>query len=365
MINEKAIQKAGDNSQQYQANTINIIQGIDEKRAREICSEMQKKAMEVYTAESQLISEKRIRDFADILIPRIEKLENGLESFADPEFQLELKKAQITSACTDVKDDYEILSELLVHRINNKTNRNKKASISKAIEVVDKIENDYLNALTVAYSVLQFSPLNGNVYEGLKTLDELFAKLPLNELPTGQKWLSYLDILDILRFNSVTKNSDLIDLYYRKLNGYTAVGIKRDSEEYDKAIKLLESIGLNQRLLVNHELLNEYVRIPIVSIENYDNLQRVVNISGINYLFKLNENDKLVVKKIIELYCHDQNITSTVKKQFATLWDSFDNLKKIKEWWNSIPYGFSITPIGMVIAHANAQRFENVPAINF
>ena len=39
MTNEKAIQKAGDNSQQYQANTMNFIQGIDEKRAREICYE--------------------------------------------------------------------------------------------------------------------------------------------------------------------------------------------------------------------------------------------------------------------------------------------------------------------------------------
>ena len=39
MADNKQTQKAGENSQQIQANTIIVNQGIDEKRAREICAE--------------------------------------------------------------------------------------------------------------------------------------------------------------------------------------------------------------------------------------------------------------------------------------------------------------------------------------
>lgn len=86
------VQQAGDNAQQIQAGTVIINNGINEVQARELYSEMSKKAMKEYTAESHSLIEKRITDFANILIPRIEKIENGLEAFADPEFQVELKK---------------------------------------------------------------------------------------------------------------------------------------------------------------------------------------------------------------------------------------------------------------------------------
>lgn len=92
MAENKQTQKAGDNSQQIQASTVIINKGIDEAQVRKICSEVSHKAMEEYTAESYLTVEKRISDFANVLIPRIEKIENGFEAFADPEFQVELKK---------------------------------------------------------------------------------------------------------------------------------------------------------------------------------------------------------------------------------------------------------------------------------
>ena len=128
------VQQAGDNAQQIQVETVIINNGLNESQVRAICSEMSYKAMEEYTAESHLTVEKRISDFANVLIPRIEKIENGFEAFADPEFQVELKKAQISSACTDREADYEMLAELLLHRVENKDNRRVKASITKAVE---------------------------------------------------------------------------------------------------------------------------------------------------------------------------------------------------------------------------------------
>ena len=109
----------GDNSHHIQAEIINIYQGISEQRAREICLEIAKKAIEENTAGALEIANKRLDEFKSILIPDIEKIEKNFNSFSDPAFQILLKKAQLTAACTERSYDYKILAELLVHRIEN------------------------------------------------------------------------------------------------------------------------------------------------------------------------------------------------------------------------------------------------------
>ena len=211
------VQQAGDNAQQIQAETVIINNGINEAQARELYSEMSKKAMKEYTAESHSLIEKRITDFANILIPRIEKIENGLEAFADPEFQVELKKAQVASACTDKEADYEMLSELLLHRIENKDNRRAKASISKAVEIVDKIEDDGLCGLTVVYLAEKISVNMGEIKKGLSILNDTFSNVINTDLPTGISWISYLDILDVIRASDLSE--------FRKFEEYCFISI--------------------------------------------------------------------------------------------------------------------------------------------
>ena len=82
MADDKLIQKAGDNAQQIQGQTINVYYGLDETQVRQIYKDMSQKAMEEYTAESHLTIEKRINDFANVLVPRIERIENGFEMLA-------------------------------------------------------------------------------------------------------------------------------------------------------------------------------------------------------------------------------------------------------------------------------------------
>lgn len=65
MASDKQIQKAGDNSQQFQAENVNftIISGIDEKRVREVFSEMSVKAIKEYSDEAVSEAEKRIKNW--------------------------------------------------------------------------------------------------------------------------------------------------------------------------------------------------------------------------------------------------------------------------------------------------------------
>ena len=72
MTVDKQTQRAGDNSQLMQAGTINIYNGIDEKRAREICAETYAIVRKDFTADAYACAN-----------ARVEKLENSLDILID------------------------------------------------------------------------------------------------------------------------------------------------------------------------------------------------------------------------------------------------------------------------------------------
>ena len=114
MESSKQIQKAGENSQQYQASTIIINQGVTEERVRAIFSEMIPTALQAYTSDAYALANQRIGKLEDNVWPKLDKVDGLLQAFADPAFQILLRKAQQAAAATEREDDYALLSELLV-----------------------------------------------------------------------------------------------------------------------------------------------------------------------------------------------------------------------------------------------------------
>ena len=124
-------QVAGKDSTQLQANVINIYNGITEERAREISKETMQQVLNQCSVESGKVAQQRIEDFQDKVLPRIASIEKDFVSFSDPAFQVLYKKAQLSAACSGEDLDYGMLSELIAHRIINKDDTKKKASIEK------------------------------------------------------------------------------------------------------------------------------------------------------------------------------------------------------------------------------------------
>lgn len=74
MENSKQIQKAGDGSRQVQMINPTIVMGIDEKRVREVCSEISVETIKQCTQEASAIAIARIEKFTTDLIPRVERV---------------------------------------------------------------------------------------------------------------------------------------------------------------------------------------------------------------------------------------------------------------------------------------------------
>lgn len=365
----KQIQKAGEGSQQLQAETMIVNVGIDEKRAREIYQEMNLQLRKDYSQEALEIAKSRVSEFENRLMPKMDEVDGALEAFADPSFQLLLVEAQKTAASTERPADYDLLAELLIHRFKKGENRITRAGINRAVEIVDEISDDALLGLTVFHSVTFFSPASGDVMQGLRTLNDLFGTMIYGNLPIGNDWLDHLDILDAVRISSIGSINKIDKIYSQILSGYIELGIEKDSESYNKAVDLLKTNELPNDILVPHPLNSDFVRINIQNRKQIDTitLQKLIiqNNQPLMLTIPTSEAQKKAINSIYSLYKQDAAIKEKNIKQLMVEWNNLPNLKKLREWWDKLSSGIQITSVGRVLAHSNAQRCnKNLPPLN-
>lgn len=369
ITDNKKIQNGGENSQLMQADSMVVNLGIDEKRAREIYQEMNLQLKKDYTQEAFEVANSRVTEFENSLMPKMEEVDGALEAFADPSFQLLLVEAQKTAAATERPADYDLLSELLIHRFKKGENRVTRAGINRAVEIVDNISDDALLGLTVSHAVTTFYPVSGEIHQGLDVLNDLFGKLLYGELPTGTDWLDHLDILDAARINSFGSKKKVQQYYPEVLAGYVEVGIEKESESYNQAVEILNNENLPLNILAVHPFNDNFLRINVTSKSDISSLRlrHQVNNNGniIHIPVPLSEQQKTAINSVYELYKKDENIKQANIKKFMEEWDKRPNLKILREWWDNIGAGFQITSVGKVLAHSNAQRCDKtLPPLN-
>lgn len=302
------------------------------------------------------------------MIPKMLQIEGALNFFSDPSFQFLLANAQRAAAASERNADYDMLSELLICRIEKGQSRKTRTGISQAIEIIDKIDDDALCALTVFYAIHNIIPQSLSCKGGIQVLADLFKKLMYMDLPTGTDWIDHLDILRTIRINTVSHFKKMEEFYPHKLEGYSSVGIKVGSDDYKKAIEMLSIINLNPSILHSNEFCNNYVVLPVARKNEIQNLQRTriisVNDIPINVVEEFSETDIAVLESIWDLYTQDTEMKEKVRIAFMEEWDSHPTLKKLHIWWNKLPCAFGVTHVGTVLAHTNAKRCDrNIPEL--
>ena len=356
----KYTQQAGDNSQQMQANNITIINnnGLTEEqvneRVKKVVNELIPVAIKECTEEARETADERIAKLENCILPRISQVDGMIESFSDPAFQRLLVKAEQEAAASEREADYDLLTELLVYHVQKGDNRKNRAGVLKATEIVDLIDNTALCALTIMNTVETIRPRFGDVMQGMYVLSEIYSKLEYADLPEGIDWMEHLDILGAIRLTSNIKLKKFEEYYTRMLDGYACIGIRKESEAYKTAVELLDSIQIGKRGLQNNDLLDGYVRLELVNKEHIDNLI-ITDSFGIH---RIKPEEKEVFNSIWNMYEKNEKMQKEVNKRFMDRWDSFESLKKVHEFWNSIPTSYDITQVGRILAHTNAKRCD-------
>lgn len=300
---------------------------------------------------------KRLQKLSEVIFPKLVKSEM-IDAFSDPAIQVYFREIMKTAICTEREADFSILSELLTYRIKNKKNILKKASIYKATEIVDKISDDALCALTIKYCT-SFIPTSGNISEGLKALDSLYGNILADgNIPKDNNWVDNAEILGTVRVNTIAEMKKFEEIYYDSLLGYVSEGIKKDSELYKTTIKKLTENNLPTDILVNHELNLGYVRL---NIHDREAIRNIILISTEDQnKINLSESQLKIYESIFDSYKDDKTSSSKIKENFKNKLNEYPSLSKVLNWWNdNLSPAITLNSIGRVLAHTNAKRLYN------
>ena len=346
-------------------NTIiyNTTNGISEERCRTIFDEKWAIVIKELTFESVDKAEERRREFRKILLPRLEKENEGFKSFSDPGFQYLLMDAQKAAVTSDRRSDFELLSELLAQRVKDGAKVKSQIHIKKAIDVLPYVPDDALLGLTASFMLLKLIPLSGDIAQGLQTLDNTYKKIIGNgELPYSSRWVDTLGACGLVNIavGGILSMNKAIEILSSKLAGYCLPGIKKDSENYHKAVSLLNEAKLPSSVLVDHELNSEYVRLAVVSENQIDQLKSVKELKNhIRVTIYTNGEQKSALHQVYNLYESDENLRSAFVERLDGEIQKYQYLKKVIDWWNQIPEVYQMTFTGELLANANANIIDS------
>jgi len=357
MANSSQTQKAGDNATQMQVGTVvnnYVTVGVSEERAKEICKEQFRALIKEYSNEAAQTTLRRVDALENAMIPRLKQIDDKFRFLTDPAFLILLREAAFVAVSTDKKEDYDLLSELLGAHIQSGDERKKKAGIRRAIKVVDDIDSSALCGLSILFFMQTFTIKSNNLVDLLLRFSSTIAPFMSTDLPKGDAWLEHLDLLSavrVLQFNTLVKMHEIFTNHY---DGIICVGIKKDSEEYDKAVKILSDGDVSPSMLVGNELLDGYVRLVFGKKSEIAESKFYNPRSPINSL----DNDKCraACLKVWEFYSHESSLKKEVVDNFIKRWDEYECLKKLRSWWDNIPHSAKITDLGDALARANVIR---------
>ncbi len=353
----KAIQKAGANSNQVQAETVNQYLGISENRVSEIIDERCSQALANCVLESRFVAEQRISEFKTEIIGLFVRKPNLVNALAEPSCVDSFGRAARVATRSTERKDKELLSELLGRRFEEPSNRHVAAGINRAIEIVDLITDEELNGLTVCFAVNQYSPISGVVGEGLAALDCLYGKLPIHELPNGGAWIDNLDIHDALRVSPFGSLLKLVDYYSKAISGYVVWGLEKDSEQFEKAVRSLSEANIPVDVLLDHELHDGYVRLKVPNRGAIDGIIIIGQGNGSPNGVPLNPEQISVLDTLFDQMSvaeHEQEMKAALERRL----ENYPNILTVQDWWNSIPSAPRLTVVGKALANANARRID-------
>lgn len=366
METNKQTQSAGDNSTQMQAVVINntYVQGITPEQAHEIMRNIFEGERKRWTEEASRIVEERVGNLENKIMPKFMAYDQTLEFFSDPAFQIALGKAQVSAAASNRESDYELLSDLLLHRVEHRNDLKIVPGINRAIEIAWEVPEDALAGLSIVYVVSRLIPDTFDMQMGLSVLNDICGKIMNgHELPEGEGWIEEMGVLYAIRIVDVQSFKKIKIFLSEHLAKYLDSGVKEGSEELTRTVREFGQCELPSNTLIPHPLRQGFIKLNVD--RDLDKMRIIYKFSsGAKLETKYNSKQIEVLKRAIPIFQKDESKNPVVQDAFMKEWNKYPNLKIVGEWWDRLPLYFAITPIGVALANAYSHgKAPNIPSL--
>lgn len=328
-------QSSGDNSTNFQANTVNI-HGVSATEARQIAIDVYNSNFMSLSGIAKDIARARAEEITEEFIGKLQQQNPiGLEQSKDPDFQHALFGVQKEYARCGDKGIGELLIDILIDRSKHPSRDILQIVLNESLTVAPKLTTDQLAALSIIF---------------------LFRYTINNDINSLSTFYKYLDI-HIKPFSNSISNRQA-SYQHLEYSGCGAISIT--------SIELPQLIcrqygGLFSKSLDEIQFENKQFIIPRQSpifsrcINNENNIQ----VNAIN-------------EETIKIEAHNHNIPeSEIPKLLAMHNESMMNNEEIKDitikgapymsnifdiWSNSAMKNITLTSVGIAIGHANVKK---------
>jgi hypothetical protein len=186
MIKDKTQkQESGDNSANYQAETINQY-GISYRDAKEIALDVFQQNFIVLSEQAKQLAKERAEELTNNFLTEIkEKNPELLNSVQEPSMQSALYSAQKSYAISGDRDSADLLVDILVKRAEQNERNLMQIVLNECLEIIPKLIIRQLNTLSLVFLVRNLSKdgmtessLRGFIINVLKPFTENLTKEP-------------------------------------------------------------------------------------------------------------------------------------------------------------------------------------------
>ncbi|WP_405964248.1 hypothetical protein OG713_26975 [Streptomyces sp. NBC_00723] len=151
----KQIQRAGDNTANYQAQTINV-NGVNYTEAKEIALDVFRANAIELSQIARRVAEDRVEEITEALLRKLaEKAPEALNAITDPGVQRAIFRVQEEYACSGDEALGDVLVDLLVDRAQNNERNIQQVTLNEAIKTAPKLAPHHFTILATLLIVVR------------------------------------------------------------------------------------------------------------------------------------------------------------------------------------------------------------------
>lgn len=343
MIHDKVQkQEGGDSSTNLQGQSIVINQGISYSDAKEIALDVYKSNYLQLSQDAAELARSRAEELTDDFLQKLkEEKEEAIEEIGTPGMQSAIYEAQKQFAKSGDKDLEGLLVDILVERAITPDRNIQQIVLDEALSVAGKLTTEQMDALTLNFLITHTQKPNLVNLESIK--EYLIREIvpfthELSDTSSCYKHLEYAGCGSIMEASTIKPVEELLKQRYPAL---FSKGFSEDKFRADVG----EPILYKHLLMRNFHSLNN-IQLSSMNVEVLRHMAKDQNISEDN------------LNKLITLFNSTLMNVTEIKEY---LLEQVPEIKALFDLWRDSSISkFTLTTVGIAIAHANFRRRTGV-----
>lgn len=333
---EKKIQKSGKESVNYQAETIEIKNGLTYAEVKEVALDVFRDNFFNLSEKAMNTANERAMEITEIILEKLSRENpNGLSEVENPDFQADIFTVQKEYAKSGDMDLGELLTDILVDRSKRPNRDILQIVLNESLSVAPKLTRGQIAALGMIF-IFRYTK-----NDGIGNADHLGNYL--------DKYVSFLINDAYITFSSFQH------LQYTGCGSIEMSSINLE-KIFLKTYKGLFQKGVSPKDIADCKLSEAVQQLSLMPCFNSD-LQQVNALSdnNLNELLKRESVDERESEQVKKLF--NMNIMNEMEvRKYCE--DIRPYCSKLFECWNdSSMKKFSLTSVGIAIGHASIKRF--------